>query len=103
MIIKEEFIDKLVDIMNQYNLKENTDSTFMLVMSKDNGDLLGDTLANRNDTHIKDLNFTNACIKDERFKDGRLHVLISHQYVEGQIALVPMDSPRPLRITVTIE
>lgn len=100
MVNKKEFIDKLVDIINQFNLKEKKNSTFMLVMSKDKGDLLDDIFINKNTTHIKDLYFTNAVIEDERFKNGRLYVLISHQYKEGQIALVPMDDPRPVRLQI---
>ena len=99
MIEREKLINKILGLINEC---EGMDR-FMLVMSKDTGDLLGDIITDRKHTQIDKLSFTNGSIIDGRFEEGKLHVLITHNYAETHMLLVPMSSPRPIRISVTID
>lgn len=99
MIEREKLINKILGLINECKDMDR----FMLVMSDDTGDLLGDIITDRKHTQIDKLSFTNGFIVDNRFKEGKLGVLITHEYTESHIVLVPMSSPRPIRISVTID
>ena len=99
MIEREELINKILELINECEDMNR----FVLVMSKDIGDSLGDIITNRKHTQTDKFSVTNGSIIDGRFEEGKLHVLITHNYAETHMLLVPMSSPRPIRISVTID
>ena len=94
-------IDKIVELMKDYNEKSGYENNFQLITTKDVADKIDDVLKNRKWSHIKDMEFDTACIISDKFPgDNKVPVIITYKYTDSKIWLVPLTSDRPYKISI---
>lgn len=100
-ITSSTLIDKISELMKDYNEKTGYENKFQLITTKDVADKIDDVLKNRKCTHIKDIEFDNACIISDKFPgDNKVHVIITYKYTDSKIWLVPLTSDRPYKMNI---
>lgn len=94
-------IDKIAELMKEYNEKSGYENKFQLITTKNIADKIDDVLKIRKWSHIKDMEFDTAYIISDKFPgDNKVPVLIPYKYTYSKIWLVPLTSDRPIRIIV---